>query len=323
MKNTLIFLLLLPIILSAQPATNLLTDKEVFEEKKIEYSKWLKSTGLGKALRVQTVHFVKPEILSLDLVFYTENTDSVIAIWQHLKQDFAKLDRGITLEQELFYKMVYFMDIKPEQGFVQVYDTYNPNKTVCFRRSMAFLQNTFIVDSAGCKTQIQEFVVEAKDLSNLRAVPKGDFAKRFTKQAVLSKIQTYIQNRFTKQVCDFRKPAVEWIETNEELWFTVKDLCKEVLTDETNPFWCSVLTPLCETCKNCTKRELLDMHIKYSETATGFRIHVIIDAKFGSGWYNEVKRGAYKNMELDYKRYVEQYAVRFKNDLFNELKKLP
>lgn len=323
MKNILMIFLLLSFKLLAQTENNFQNDKSFFTEKSIEYDKWLKSSDLGKVLRVETVR-VGDSLISLDLGFYTTNSDSVTVLWNALKADFEKQDRGVTLEEELFYKMVYFMEIRPAQGYVQLFNSFDTRKDfyVCFRRSLKYESNKIVIDSSGCKSQIQEFTVDPKDFSNLRKISKADFAKRTSKDSVFNKIENYLQTRFTRKQCDFRNPKIEWTDTNEELWFTVKDLCKEVLTDETNAWWCSVLTPLCTSCKNCTKRELLEMHIKYSETPSGFRIHLIIDAKFGSGWYNEVKRGAYKNMELDYKIFVEKYAVRFKNDLFNELKKL-
>lgn len=321
-KQILLLLIILPIFIVAQPESNLQNDKATFVEKSIEYDKWLKSTGLGKVLRVETVR-VTDDALSLDLGFYTTNADSVVVLWNALKRDFERQDRGVTLEEELFYKMVYFMEIKPTQGYVQLFNSFDTKNDlyVCFRRSMKYENNKVFVDSGGCKTVIKDFEVSAKDLSNLKGVSKGDFAKRSSKYAVLNKIQNYVQTRFTRQQCEYRYPQIEWMNTNDELWFTVKDLCKEVLIDETNPWWCSVLTPMCESCKNCIKREYVEMHVNYAETPTGYRVYLKIDAKFGSGWYNEVKRGAYKNMELDYKSYVERYAERFKNDLFNELRK--
>lgn len=314
--------LLLPIFIMAQPELNFQTDKTTFVEKSIEYDKWLKSSGLGKVLRVETVR-VADSVLSLDLGFYTANGDSVTVLWNALKTDFEKQDRGVTLEEELFFKMVYFMEIKPTQGYVQLFNSYDTKNDlyICFYRGIKYENGKVTVESKGCKTQIQEFMVEAKDFSTMRSVAKEDFTKRNSKELVFERIKNYLQTRFTKEQCAYRKPKIEWHDTNDDLWFTVTDLCKEVLTDETNPWWCSVLEPACQSCKNCTKREMLDMRIRYSETPKGYRIHLTIDAKFGSGWYNEVKRGAYKNMELDYKTYVERYASRFKNDLFNELRK--
>ena len=123
-KNTLFALFLLPIIAAAQPDLNLETDKNFFVEKSTEYDKWLKSTGLGNVLRVETVRVV-PEAISLDLGFYTSNGDSVTVLWNALKRDFEKQDRGLTLEEELFNKMLYFMEIKPTQGYVQLFNSYD------------------------------------------------------------------------------------------------------------------------------------------------------------------------------------------------------
>jgi hypothetical protein len=318
-KLTLFISLFLPFLLAAQ-AVNLQTDSLFFKEKAKEYDKWLKESGLGKVLRVETVHFAHPDVVSLDLVFYTENLDSVMVLWRNLKKDYDKQDRGLSLEKELYYKMLYFMEIKPSQGYVQVFDTFNPLKDVCFRRSMAFLDNKFLIDSANCKAAPQEFIVESVNLANLRAVSKGEIARKTSKEVVFTKIKKLMETRFTQQKCENRTPKIEWTDTNEALSFTVENLCKEVLTDETNPWWCNVLTPMCATCKNCTKREFLSIHIEYTPLATGYRIKIMTDAKIGSGWYNEVRRGAYKNMELDYKKWVDDYTKKFKDQLLTALK---
>jgi hypothetical protein len=320
-KLTLLLLVFLPILLAAQSTATLKSDSLFFKEKAKDYDKWLKESGLGRVLRVAAVHFVNSDIISLDLVFYTENQDSVTVLWRNLKADYEKQDRGLSLEKELYYKMLYFMEVKPSQGYLQVFDSYNPSKDICFRRSMAFLENKFLIDSANCKAAPQEFVVESVNLTNLRAVPKGDVSKKMSKEAVFSKIKKLMETRFTQQKCENRTPKIEWTNTNDALTFTVANLCKEVLTDETNPWWCNVLSPMCGTCKNCTKREFLSINIEYTPLATGYRIKIMMDAKIGSGWYNEVRRGAYKNMESDYKKWVDDYTKKFKDQLLTELKK--
>ena len=319
-----IFLLLLPTLLAAQPASNLLDDKDFFDEKKIEYGKWLKASGLGKVLRVETVRVAK-EAISLDLGFYTTNSDTVTAQWNALKRQYEQQDRGTTLEEALFHKMLYFMEIKPTQGYVQLYNSYDTKKDlyVCFYRGIKWADGKVAVKEEGCKTVVDSITVVPANLSNLRTVAKGDIARKSDKTPVFEQIKAYIERRYKAklQECEFRKPEVTWLDTEGELYFKVMDLCKEVLDDETNPWWCNLLEPACTTCRNCRKREYLEMHIRYVPLATGYRIYVSIDAKIGSGWYQEVKRGAYKNMELDYKRYVEDYSKKFKTQLLEVLKK--
>lgn len=228
-KQLILAFLILPILVLAQTERPLSEDKAFFKEKRIDYQKWLDSSGIGKVLRTQTVYFPKPEVISLDLVFYTENVDSVTVLWQALKRDFQKQDRGLTLEEELFYKMFYFMEIKPTQGYAQIFDTYNPIKQVCLRRSIAFEKNKVYVDSAGCKSQNLDFTVEPNNLSNLRSASKIDFNKKPSKEIVFTKIKTYVEKRFNRKQEENRSPKVDWInETDDKLVFRVQDLTKEV-----------------------------------------------------------------------------------------------
>lgn len=319
------FFLSLPILLTAQRETDFTKDKKFFDEKSIEYDKWLKSSDLGKVLHVQMVR-VTSDRLSLELTFNKTKNDSILPFWNALKRDFERSDRGTTLEEELFFKMVYFMEIEPNQGYIQILDTYNPIQTVCFKRRMKYENNKVNVYSEEhpCRSETFDFTIEPKDLSKLRAVPKGQLNSLMNKEAVFKRIKNYAIQHFVEvkpPKCENRKPNIEWItENNNELYFRVTDLCKEILVDETNPWWCRILEPTCTTCNNCIKREMLEIHINYTPLSSGYKIHVSIDAKFGSGWYNEVKRGAYKNMELDYKKQVEEYALKFKDELLKQLK---
>jgi len=323
MNRTLLLLVLFLSAVSAdaQPAENFLPDQRFFEEQAREYQRWLDQSGLGATLRVHEVRVAEDEI-SLDLGFPSTNSDTVAVWWLALRRDFARQNEGRSLEEELFFKMVYFMQVPPTQGYVQVFNSFDTQKDLytCFFRGIRYEQGQVKVDEQGCRVQIKEFDVRSTDIPASRTVTQSNFRKQYTKTAVFQIIETYVTQRFTRQNCDDRHPSIEWIDRRDELWFNVNDLCKEVLSDESNPWWCAALYGAgLDSYRNCIKRERLEFHIRYWETPEGFHIYCQLDAKFGSGFWDEVKRGAYKNMETDYKTYVEQYAQKFKNELFDAI----
>jgi len=316
--NLFLFCILFLSSATAQRNTVLSADQPFFEQQGRDYQRWLNQSGLGQVLHVERVRVADTE-LSLDLGFHTTNADTVNAQWKELKATFARHDSsGHTLEEALFYKMLYFMEIKPEQGYVQLFNSFDTQKDLypCFFRGIRFERGQVLTDEQGCRTQFPEFDLKPADVQASRTVSVAVFRKKFSKSAVFKKLETFVDQRFTPKKCDNRNPTVEWLDRQDELWFNVNDLCKEVLWDETNPWWCRALYGAgFESYRNCIKRERLEIHIRYTETTEGFNIRCSLDAKFGSGFWDEVGRGAYKNMETDYKTFVEQYALKFKNEL--------
>lgn len=103
------------------------------------------------------------------------------------------------------------------------------------------------------------------------------------------------------------------LESGDVLRFEITDLCREVLIDEANPLLCQILRTFGNDC-NFVKRELLTFTIAHRTTAAGFNLHLEIDGKYGSGFYENVRRGGYLNMEIDFDDYLERYADQIKEE---------
>ncbi len=324
MKKSILFLpFFLPILLAAQRETNLSNDKKFFEEKRIDYGRWLDSSGLGKILHVESV-VVNKEALLLNLGFITTNGDTAKMLWNGLKKDFAKLESGRSLEEALFNKLLYFMEIEPEQGIVQLYNSYDKRDfNRCFRRVISFDDKRLTIKETNCRSVSDTITLVTTNLSKLKSESNAEFAQKTSKEAVFARVKAFVEARFLKKTpeCENRKPTIEWFYDKDNLNFRVTDLCKELLDDEPNPWWCDVLKSADASFRNCRKRECIEMLIRYVPIEKGYKIYVKIDAKIGSGWYREVKRGAYVNMELDYKKYVNDYSKKFSNLLITELQK--
>lgn len=65
---------------------------------------------------------------------------------------------------------------------------------------------------------------------------------------------------------------------------------------------------------------MLRFTISYEETLDGFRIRIELDGKYGSGFYNNVRRGGYIDMEVDFDEYLEDYSDEFSTTLQSVLK---
>ncbi len=305
--------------LSAQPNElgqpgDLTKDIAFFEKQKELYQKWLEHTGLAPTLSVEAID-VSKDRLSLYLKLPYQEVDSIIAAWDVVKSTFEKT-HAITLEQQLFYKLVQLMEVRQGRVDVQVYDTYDLRKEPLFFRGIYFDADSgkVLVSTSDPKSEIRKIVFAPVNLRGMKKPSIEQLRQRMSRQVVFDKILSYAKNRYEYTPCEDRNPQLSVLETGEVLRFEVQDLCREVLTDAANPLLCQMLNPLGLDC-NWVKRELLNFIITYELLQNGVQLTIEIDGKFGSGFYGRIERGGYIAMdqEPDLYEYLERYA-----DIFSE-----
>jgi hypothetical protein len=295
---------LLPMAIRAQ-TEDLSSDSEFFKKQAGIYQQWLDYAGFGKVLKVQTIE-VSPQQLSLYLGFQYQDIDTIEVAWKMLKANFERTGQ-VTLEQELFYKMVNLMAVGQSVANVQIYDTYDLTKAPLFFRGISFKDGMVQVEESGHRSKIKDVVLAPSDFKNLKSLPVKDFKQKYDRQTVFDKIVACSKRRFERTTCEQRNPRVEVLENRQVLRFEVTDLCREVLPNETNPLLCSVLNRIGYDC-NWVKREMLIFRIEYQQTAAGFQLRIELDGKYGSGFYDNVRRGGYHSMDIDFEDYLSRYA---------------
>jgi len=305
---------------------NLKNDEAFFKNQEKIYQKWLDHSGLGKTLSVNAT-IVKEDKLILYLQFPFSDTDSVTNAWNQLKTDFEKKN-SLSLEQELFYKMVSIMELRQSMAFIQLYDTYDTRVEYCFKRDIFYKDERVLIEKEMCRAKKEEVHFDASDFSNLRdgealkiSGENGNKKKltpieiraKFPRRLVFDRILNFAKNKYEKTKCDKRYPKVRVLENKEVLRLEIVDLCREVI-EEGNPNTCEILKWFGHDC-NWIKRERLILTFSYVETSAGFSIHCIIDGAYGSGYYDQVRRGGYINMEVDFDLELEHYADLFKEEI--------
>lgn len=304
--------------LSAQQE-DLTKDAVFFHKQGDEYQRWLNHTGLGSTLRVRTVE-VEPQQVALYLQFPTSNEDSVRAYWEQAKVDYRRLNTGLTLEQALFYKMVYMMEVRQSYANVQLYDTYDTRVEPCFYRGIYIKDGHLAVDSSGCKSKIVDIYLSPSDLSGAKKPSLNEFQRKYTQEYVFDRVYQYAKRRYEQQTCVNRYPKVSPPQIDGNVMrFEVIDLCKEVLKDAQNDAFCDFLNRYVKPC-NWIQREKLSFTFVYQVHDGGFLLKCEIEGKVGSGFYDEVGRGGYLNMEIDFDGYLTDYANKFQTELKNALK---
>lgn len=319
--------LALTFALSAQTPDTLSRYADFFHRQIQPYQSWLDQSGLGQVLYARETEVRGDSLLILYLGFHAANTDTVLAQWDLLKRGFDALHSGATLEQELFHKMTYYMEIAPEKAQVRLFDTYEQvngaYKTACFKARIQFAADSVKTSVGRCMDETRIIAVQAPQLQGARSrTAVASFKTKNSKQAVFARLLPYLQARYTRQQCDDRYPNFQHLDNGEDLHFIVNDLCREVLTDAENPWWCQALYGLgCGSCKNCIKRERLDVHIAYLETRQGYQLKLDVNAAYGSGWYDKPRDNGYHDIQLERPADLKKYADRLSSELYTFLSK--
>jgi hypothetical protein len=291
---------------------DLTQDADFFQKQTEVYQRWLDNSGLGAYLNVYDIE-VEKDMLSIYLSFPYTDLDSIQNAWLQVKQDF-EADAAITLEEQLHYKASFIMELRQSMVNVQVYDTYDLRKEPLFMRAIYVEDGQVRVEKSNPKSERETIELKPTDLSKSKEESVASFQQRYSKQQVYDCVYRYAEERFKSTQCIERYPQVRLLEEDNNLVFEVSDLCREVLTDEANPTLCGVLQNFGYDC-NWVKRELLRFTITHEATTEGFRLVILIDGKYGSGFYDKVKRGGYIDMEGDFDEYLEIYARSFKTEL--------
>ena len=306
-------------------AQNLQADKPFFDAQAKEYQRWLDQSGLGQVLTVHSVEIVEPDTLSLYLGFREKDYARIVASWRQLKSDILQR-QGIPLESLLFYKATHFMETDQRKTVVQLFDTYDSAKKECFFEGIYHDGRQVRYDSSICRSIIRDMTITPANLDGLKKGSTESFQKQFSKEAVFQKILQFTQKKFSAGLyprdskCWPRYPQVTVLEDETVLRLEVSDLCCEVLTDESESYWCQGKKWFGIAC-NDIKRERLTFTFAYKPTFEGFSLRCEIDGQFASGAVESPKRGAYHSMENDFKPYVEIFGDKFKTELRNYLRK--
>lgn len=299
--------------LSAQQK-DLQQDRSFFLQQHRLYQQWLDHNGMGKMLHVKEVE-VESHLVSIYLATPYENSDSVRAAWTQLEKDYQALNTGLSLKYALYYKMLQLMELEKDQANVQLFDTYNPLKVPCFYWSVFSKNNVIQVDSNNCRAKTIDIYFSPSDLKSARKPSNATFQKQYTQQYVFDKIHQYVKQRYERAACTGRNPKVSAPQIDGNIMrFEVTDLCKEVLKDTKNNDLCEFLNKYVKPC-NWIQREKLTFTFIYQPKDNAFQLKCELEGKVGSGYYDQVGRGGYLDMEIDFDGYLTDYATKLQYEL--------
>lgn len=321
MKTPLTLLLccfLVPCMLSAQDYLG--DDLEFFQRKSERYQAWLDAKGLGEYLKVDEVRLQKNGYrLELFLSLRTFDLDTAVGMWNALETSHLSQPSQDKITDQLLSTFFRFMEIDPDQGNIQI---YVPKKVgygyyPCFYVFLWSDKGRYQIDAKTNLCKAQDIVVEVRKPS-LRASDIGSSASIESEEEarmVFDKVLQYARNRYEIERCYGRFPRVGEEEISDfKLSFAVNDLCREVLIDERESYWCQAVQRIWGPC-NDVRRERLEFELYYIKTQKGYTLRGFVRGKFGSGVYVP-RRSGYMDMDPDFEEdYLKPYAKAFITDL--------
>lgn len=312
-KTLYLFALLCSFSVPLTAQAQLRNDSDWFWEQTSQYQRWLDREGLAPTLRVQDMEVDTMVVLYLRFPF--SGRDSVLSAWRQLKQQYDA-QTGTPLETRLFYRAAGVFDVDVDHVAVKIFDTYHPDSTVCFYRGIFAVQGVVKVDSFNCRTRSDYVAIQPADLRKVPKTQQAAIAKRVNRATVFGHVKTFLLKRYGSKQCQFRSPILRWVEdaTNSDvLEFEVLNLCDEVIQED-QPKLAQVLNYFGLE-QNWKKNEKLTLRFQYKPSGAGFVLDILVDGRYGSGFYENVGRRGYKDMEVDFAEELAAYTRELKKEL--------
>lgn len=285
---------------------DLTEDEAYFLQQKAEYERWLVQTGLAQYLHVQDLS-VSRDRVHLYLGVNAPDAAGAADIWAQLKEH-HEATPGPTFEEALHFRLCNLMSLRQQATVIEVYDTYDLSREPLFFRGIYFSEGRVQVKENNPKGDKNRYIhIRSTEVKTGSQAGTASVGKAYTKAEVFDTILAFARQRYTESPCRHRKPAVHPKPYEDYLRFDVSDLCREVIKEAENPTICAWLRRLRYDC-DWTARELLTFTFVYLPTSDGFTIHLTLEGRVGSGYYDTVKRSGYMDMENDFKQELEDYT---------------
>lgn len=304
---------------SAQFSDSLAQREAFFAQQLIPYQQWLDSKGLGQVLEVHETS-VDNDTLSVYLRFRYLDSDSASVAWDLLQQKYFAA-HGDSVERALFFAMLHTMQVAPNRANIQIYDTYDLNKTPCLFVGVRWYYNELEIAESMCKSQSGKAQVYLDDLpeSERLQLQKEGLSLRKRRQQLYQKVETFTRGYFGKPE-DFRVLSSS---NAEDLKMEVQDIRGYVLEQEGNSYFCYFWNWLMGEGCDHRARERIELSFTFKETDKSFTLEGELTGFYGSGAVDELKKDGYRSMEPEFTTYFKPFTQEFFRALEEYLKSNP
>lgn len=289
-------------------AQGLMNEEGFFRGQQQAYQDWLDLSGLGQVLKVYDIT-VRPDTVFMYLAIPTsvqgreEKTDYVLSAWDKLRARFRE-QNSLSLESQLFLKMLHIMELEPRQAVVLLFDTYDPYETPLYY-AVFYTQEKITVDSTAFRStshSVQVYVPPVAESAQSEVAVGKVLAGQYA--GLFRKIHDFFNRRYdpsevqiTEKLADYERGIYV---------ISLRPLYKEVLKDQENLLVCQWLNRLGFDC-NTLKKEWLTFTFTVTQASYGYKLDCILEGKCSEGSGAWSGRGAFRDIDNDeYSRQVLQ-----------------
>ena len=283
-----------------------------FEQQAVIYKNWLKHSGLTQVLAVDQIK-VESRNIRLLMTFNDQKVEVPVVAWTHLKEDYEK-DNPLKLEEFLFFRMVHIMEVCDDQAILEI---FNKSQNATFYSEIYMKNGELRIESSILKSVKKNIAIDKIDFIRNKTYSRVRIDTLLPKDKVFDNIINYSKKKFGIKKCWDRVAKVTVMERKRLLRLEVKDLCREVLTDEANPLLAQILGKMGYDAQ-WAKREMLNIIIIYSGSESAVNLFLEIQGKYGSGFYKPRLSG-YIDMEPEFSEYINRFTDLFAEEIRLEL----
>lgn len=281
-------------------------DGDFFIKQKSVYQSWLNQIGIGKTLEVCR-WVVKPEQKKIFVKLRINHTtgDSAIYTWRRLQKDFGEAS-PLTLEEELFLKMLYIMEIEPNQAELSITHKTKSGQLPFFHAKIVYDKSRQIVFKSCSRSEVADSV----SISRFRIKPghitydeilnNKEIGIEWTEKlldSLLSKLKEYFEHKATEdtEIHSYRFGPGKFR-------VRVKNIKSEVISGDKG-----ILSP----------HEYLVFTIVLKKKAEGLLFDCIVDGKYGFALWKQRENG-FRDMHPKYEKELTIYAECFSNEILRK-----
>jgi hypothetical protein len=284
------FLFILPLLTYAQDSSkvDLNDDWEFLTKSRDHYQEWLESnTELTKVIRVTNLIIHSPNLVVLDLEI-TNGAD-----WVSLRDKYAERN-GTDLSRMLFNKFLFLSELGRKQAGIRIRSAEKD-----YYVDMRYKDSNLITHESKLKGSVKGTVtIDAMKLpKSLKG--KGVDTMEETKKQLIEYFKGYYdEKKGFFYDANFKVLNDEKVEDTHYLEFSIWNISNEVLYDFAIGYY-----------------ERISIIITLKEDKGSVTILYEIQAKYGAGLFKAPRRSDYKDVEINYKEYLDEYGKGFKSKI--------
>lgn len=286
MKYKILFFLFLTInFFSFSQNNNFSRDSTFINYKITEFNSWLVESNLSNLIKIKNVE-ISEETIKLNISIER------LSEWKSIRLEYDSL-YNVNFGNFIFSKIAFLLEVPAEALLLNITSTSNDiddEVDVDIRYLNGRIQVTEPITIRGGE------IINIK-LVNLACLAKDNFQS--TTDNIKLKIKDFLVKYYSDKGIVFGKANCRIMDDENQIIAEVSNISREILYD----------------CGLSCYFEMIRINITINKNADMVELNYNFQGKYGSGIFVAPRKFDYKDMELCYKPYLDEYQNKFKSEI--------